>query len=325
MTEAAKPLVTRKDIRLAMIGMVEGNGHPYSWSAIFNGYDPAVMEHCPYAAIPDYLGKEPKSAFGIGEAKVTHIWTDDPADAADVAKASLIKTVVGHPEDVIGEVDAVIVATDIGHEHVERCRPFIEAGLPAFIDKPLTDNENDLAQFITWERERKPFMSSSCMRYAREFEWHRESTDSLGELRLGTITTPKSWERYGIHALEGIYPILGTGFISARNNSAKGRDIVHFTHKSGAGIVVAAISDMYGAFGMLSLGGTKGNAQAMFGDTFFAFKAQLAAFIGYLESGRRPFPFTETVELMRMIIAGIKSRENGGETITLSDICPDGP
>ncbi|MDD3926903.1 MAG: hypothetical protein PHT33_09620 [bacterium] len=28
-----------KDIRLAMLGMVDGNGHPYSWSAIFNGYD----------------------------------------------------------------------------------------------------------------------------------------------------------------------------------------------------------------------------------------------------------------------------------------------
>lgn len=27
------------DIRLGMVGMTEGNGHPYSWSAIFNGYD----------------------------------------------------------------------------------------------------------------------------------------------------------------------------------------------------------------------------------------------------------------------------------------------
>ena len=26
--------------RWAMLGMVDGNGHPYSWSAIFNGYDP---------------------------------------------------------------------------------------------------------------------------------------------------------------------------------------------------------------------------------------------------------------------------------------------
>lgn len=34
----AKPLVRDRDnIRLAMLGMVEGNGHPFSWSAIVNG------------------------------------------------------------------------------------------------------------------------------------------------------------------------------------------------------------------------------------------------------------------------------------------------
>ena len=28
-----------KEIRIAMLGMVDGNGHPYSWSAMFNGYN----------------------------------------------------------------------------------------------------------------------------------------------------------------------------------------------------------------------------------------------------------------------------------------------
>ena len=37
------PLVSSSPIRIAMLGMVEGNGHPYSWSAIFNGYDPEKM------------------------------------------------------------------------------------------------------------------------------------------------------------------------------------------------------------------------------------------------------------------------------------------
>ena len=41
------------DIKLAMLGMVDGNGHPYSWSAIFNGYDPEEMAECPYATIPE--------------------------------------------------------------------------------------------------------------------------------------------------------------------------------------------------------------------------------------------------------------------------------
>ena len=28
-----------KKLSLGLIGVSEGNGHPYSWSAIFNGYD----------------------------------------------------------------------------------------------------------------------------------------------------------------------------------------------------------------------------------------------------------------------------------------------
>ena len=31
-------------LKLGVIGLSEGNGHPYSWSAIFNGYDSVEME-----------------------------------------------------------------------------------------------------------------------------------------------------------------------------------------------------------------------------------------------------------------------------------------
>ena len=62
-------------LRLAMLGMVPGNGHPYSWSAIFNGYDPQEMANCPYPAIPQYLGKEPKEsvAYKIAAAAVPEL------------------------------------------------------------------------------------------------------------------------------------------------------------------------------------------------------------------------------------------------------------
>ncbi|MFZ5917368.1 MAG: Gfo/Idh/MocA family oxidoreductase [Chloroflexota bacterium] len=308
------------ELRLAMLGMVDGNGHPYSWSAILNGYDPEVMRECPFAGIPEYLDKEPKETLQIHGARVTHIWTDDPTDAAHVARASLIPNVVERAEDVIGHVDAVIVATDKGHEHVARCRPFVEAGLPVFVDKPLTDNEPDLRQFVDWVAAGRRILSSSCMRYAKEFWPYRASTHELGSLRLATITTPKSWERYGIHALEAIYPILGPGFVSARNSGTAARNIVHLKHRSGADAVVAAIGDMYGAFGVLTLGGTAGHVQVAFRDTFYAFKAQLQAFVDYLRTGCYPFPFDETVELMKIVIAGIRSREEGGREVMLSEI-----
>jgi hypothetical protein len=312
--------INKPEIHLAMLGMVEGNGHPYSWSAIFNGYDRDEMAKCPYPVIPVYLGRQPAETFGIAGAKVTHIWTDDPADAVLVARASRIPNVLARPEDAIGRVDAVIIPTDKGHEHVERARPFIEAGLPVFIDKPLVDNVEDLRTVVNWADEGRPLMSSSCMRYAKEFLPYRESTSELGLLRLATITVPKSWERYGIHALEGVYPIFGPGFLSARNTGTEERNIVHFKHRSGADIVVAAVNDLYGAFGVLALYGTAGHVEVAFADTFYAFKKQLEAFIQYLRTGIPPFPFSETVELMKMIIAGIRSREERGREVLLEEI-----
>ena len=139
-----------KEFKIAMLGMVDGNGHPYSWSAMFNNYNKEEMEHCGFPVIPRYLEKEPEESFGIRGAKITHIWTDDPADAVKVAAASRIPNIVEKAEDVIGQVDAVIIGTDKGGEHVGRTKPFVEAGLPIFVDKPLVDNVEDLKTFIEW-------------------------------------------------------------------------------------------------------------------------------------------------------------------------------
>lgn len=316
------PLVKRDVIRLAMLGMVDGNGHPYSWSAMFNGYEPEEMKHCPYAGIPAYLDKEPKETLRIEGAVVTHIWTDDPADAERVSRASLIPHIAERPEDAIGQVDAVIVATDKGHEHVERCRPFVEAGIPVFVDKPLVDNEADLGVFVEWVKQGKAILSSSCMRYSKEFAPYRLSTNNLGALRFASITTAKSWERYGIHALEGMYPILGPGFISVRNTGTPERNVVHLKHTCGADIVAVANADMYGGFGLLQLVGTAGHAFVPFQDTFYSFKAQLQAFVDYLRTGIRPFPFDETTELMKLVIAGLMSREQNGREVFLTEIAP---
>ena len=315
-----------RDIRLAMLGGTPGNGHPYSWSAMFNGYDRERMtRECPFAGIPVYLNKEPAETLRIGGARVTHVCCTGEGGftAEHVAQCSSIPHVVKNPTDVIGHVDAVIIATDIGGEHVARARPFIEAGLPVFVDKPLADNEPDLKIFSDWAASGKAIMSSSCMRYAKEFLPYRISTHELGALRFANITTAKSWEAYGIHALEAIYPIVGPGFLTARNTGTTERNIVHLTHKCGADIVVVASSDMYGGFGCLQLCGTAGKVQAASSDTFYAFKTQLEAFIEYLRTGVRPFPFSETIELMKLVIAGIRSREGGGREIALRDIGPN--
>ncbi len=306
------------DIRIAMLGMVEGNGHPYSWSAIINGdYDARVMADCGYPVIPEYLVAN-KDKLGIDGAKVTYVWTDNSEDAEKVARASMIDNVVSKPEDVIGKVDAVCIATDIGSEHLSRAKPFIDADIPVFIDKPLTDNRDDLNEFIKLYRAGKKILSSSCMRYAKEIAELKQA--DIGKLYLATAFTCKSWERYGIHALEGLYQLTGSGFTSVRNVGQKNRDTVLLKHKNSTDAVIWAYYDAFGGFGAYQVIGDKGASYCKFSDTFYAFKSQLEAFIEFVRTGSQPFPPEETFEMMAIIIAAIESRKNDGKEILLTDI-----
>ena len=248
--------------------------------AIFNGYDAEYV-----CLMREYLRTLTKSQNPPSDPRrAGDAYGPTIRDARRVA-ASLIPNVVEQPEDVIGRVDAVIVATDKGHEHVARCRAFVEAGLPVFIDKPMVDNEPDLRIFGRWVAEGRPIMSSSCMRYAKEFLPFHLSTRNLGDIRFASMTMPKSLERYGIHAFEGLYPIFGPGFVSSRHLGPGEQNLVLLRHSCGASVLVASISEIVGSFGVLTLAGTLGHAEAFFSDTFYAFKAQLAAFINYLRTG----------------------------------------
>lgn len=309
-----------KPIRLAMLGMVEGNGHPYSWSIMINGrYDSDALAACPYPVIDAYIRKQPPETLGIAGAEVTHVWTDDPADAEKVAQVADIPNIAARAEDVIGEVDAVIIATDKGFEHVERTRPFIEAGLPVFVDKPLCDNREDLATFTKWAADGHPIQSSSSMRFAKEFMPYHGATHEFGAMRHIFMTMAKKWETYGIHALESVYPILGPGFVSVRNIGSFEHNVVELKHRSGAEVTLVVAADLGGGAGLLTLAGTQGGVQVRPQDSYSSFKKQLDLFVHFLRTGEAPFDFAQTRELMKIIIAGIESREQGGREIMLSE------
>jgi predicted dehydrogenase len=319
-------MATQPVLRLAMLGMIPGNGHPYSWSAIVNGYDPVAMAACPYPVIPRYLGAQPPGTVRIDGARITHLWTDDPTEAPAVAAAALIPEIVGRPEGVIGQVDAVFVATDDGFDHVRRARPFVEAGLPVFIDKPLALTIDDLRTFIAWEKAGARLLSSSGLRYAPELASYLAGTTNpgLGDLRWVSGVTTKTWERYGIHLLEPIARVLGPGFESVRLESTgagnRGVEVAHLLHRNGVQVSLPVIADGGATFGTLHLCGTAGQATIRFVDTYAAFRRQLLGFIDFVRTGIAPHPFAETVEYMAVLIAGIRSRAEGSRRVEVAEI-----
>ena len=80
------------DIRLAMLGMVDGNGHPFSWSA--DHQRPLRRGGHGRLRLPGHpaISRPPAARLGIPGAEVTHVWCDDPADGPRVARACCIPT-----------------------------------------------------------------------------------------------------------------------------------------------------------------------------------------------------------------------------------------
>jgi predicted dehydrogenase len=311
-------------IRLAMLGMNPGNGHPFSWTAILNGrYDAARMAECGYPVIPEYLGAQPPENLGIPGVEVTHVWCDDPADTQRVAEACFIPHRLDRLEDALGKVDAVVLPTDVGSDHLERARPFIDADIPVFIDKPLTDDAEHLEQFEAWDAAGKAFFSSSAMRYSPPLVALRDQLDSVGEPRLIVVTMCKSWAAYGIHALEAVYPMLRPGGWATVRNAVEGdAQIVHVHHDDGVEVLMPTVRDMTGGFGHVGVYGTTGSLAARSDDTFTAFKTQLQAFVDYLRTGERPVPFEHLAEQMRIVIAALRSGEAGGRAIDVPTLQP---
>ena len=71
---------------------------------------------------------------------------------------------VDKPTDMIGRVDGMLIESQQGGVHWERARPFLEAGLPCFIDKPFTCSVADAKKLATLAEEKKvPIFSSSSL------------------------------------------------------------------------------------------------------------------------------------------------------------------
>ena len=158
-------------IKLGIIGLSNANGHPYSWSAIFNGYNKDYMKQCPFPVIPKYLYKQNYPEDFLQNARVTHIWTQDREISEQVAKASEIENIAETFTDLIGKVDGVLLARDDSENHKKFVTSFIEAGMPIYIDKPIAVDRVQLDYFKTLEQYPNQIFSCSVEtfkeRYAR--------------------------------------------------------------------------------------------------------------------------------------------------------------
>lgn len=297
--------------------MSPGNAHPYSWSAIINGYfDGNEISRIGYPAVTAYLEAN-RDTLGIPGAQVTHVWAQEKEIAQSIANATQIPVVVDQLEDMIGEVDAIILARDDPEKHKEMARPFIEAGIPIFIDKPLAFSSEDLNWFSEQHAAGKFIMSCSSMRYSNEARIAKQELALIGKLELITAVGKKDWKKYGVHLLEAIFGILDDPKpISVQHIGRLEKEIVHIQLEDGLQMTIHLFADISGTF-QLSLFGQQGWRWVDIKNSYSMFRDTIIEFVRSVEEGKPRLAFEKTERIIRTIIAAKDSLEQRGATIYL--------
>lgn len=295
-----------RPLRLGILGMSDGNGHPYSWSAIFNGYDPAVMASCPFPVIPQYLAKQRFPQDAIADASVTHVWAEHRDQAEHIAAASLIPNIVDDYRDMIGAVDAILLARDDAERHAEMSVPFLRAGLPVYIDKPIALSLRDLDGLYAEQRTPGQVFSCSATRYAAEFQLSPDEIARLGAIRGIRATTPHSWRRYGVHAVEAVMAMfdLYDQRSEVRPDPSGDAETVRVAWPSLAATFVCTGSRPSPI--AVEIIAENGSISRVFGDTFAAFKRALEQFVSGVRTGTEITTKQELTAMVSILERGLR-------------------
>jgi predicted dehydrogenase len=296
------------DLRLGILGMSEGNGHPYSWSAIFNGYDEAAMATCPFPVIPAYLKRQTFPADRIAGALVTHVWTQSREVSQHIAAAAKIPHVVDDRRDMLAQVDAVLLARDDAESHYDIAGPFLDAGLPIYIDKPVALTIADARKL--YDRQKVPGQIFTCtaLAYASEFQLTLAEIEGLGALRYVEAVTVKDWDRYAIHVLEPLCNLLSQqgGVASARPTGGNVRHL-DISWTSGLTGRVTALGTHRGPIA-IRLYGQNDHRNMTFRDAFTAFRNALSHFVEIVRGDRETQNPGTVLDVIRLVEAGRAER-----------------
>ena len=312
-------------LNFGMIGMNEGNGHPYSFSAIFNGYDEKHLPEYPYGAIKTYLPGSHRNEKIIPDASITHIWTQDREMSESVARISKIPNIVNNMEDMIGQVDGVILARDDPHNHWQMARPFIEKGMPIYIDKVLAHNLEDMKKIVEATGDDYPIMAGSSSRYTSNIEKAKKEVCADKVVTIHGVSKV-SWIRYANHLLDGISYLFGADVESIQNLGNERLDVVHIVYQSGLNVVLQIKEDLAGPIEFTcystddQLSYTTCFSDKDFSSYFVGFYRMMETFTEMVKTGKQILPLEEIIKVSKIVIAGQISRDHGGRKIYLEEL-----
>ena len=310
LTLAVLPIVVhgQTPIRAGMIGL--DTSHVPAFVGIFNG---------------------PKAEGDVAGIKVVAGYpggTDMPASKDRVEKfTEAIRKkgveIVDSIPKLLEKVDVVMLESVDGRIHLEEATQVIKAGKPLWIDKPVAGSLVDAVVIYELAKKHKvPVFSSSSLRFGAEIQGLRKS-EELGAIN-GVITwgpcssspgTPDLFF-YGIHGVEPLFTLMGTGCETVTRAMSKHVDYVTGVWKDGRVGTYRGIRQGKSAAGAL-IHGTNAIMQLGRTGTYDDLCPQIAKFF---KTGTPPVSADETLEIFTFMEAADESKRQNGAPVALADV-----
>jgi predicted dehydrogenase len=231
--------------------------------------------------------------------------------------------IVDSIDALISRVDAVLLETNDGRPHLQQVLPVLKAKKPVFIDKPIAGSLTDtIAIFKAADHFQTPVFSSSSLRFSKPAIAARKG-ELVGRVVGCETFSPASLEPthpdlywYGIHGVEQLFTVMGSGCESVSRTSTESTDVVVGVWSDGrVGSFRGTRSgpNQYGG----TVFGEKGQSSTGGNEGYNAMVTEIAMFF---RSGNPPVEAAETIEIYAFMSAADASKQQGGSHVKLKDV-----
>ena len=224
---------------------------------------------------------------------------------------------------LLAKVDVVLIESVDGRIHLQEAIPVLKAGKPLFIDKPAGGSLADTIVIYDLAKQLNvPCFSSSSLRFAPGIQ------ELLKNEKVGTIAGAITWGScsyqegtpdmffYGIHGIEPLYALMGTGCETVTRTQTKDTDLVSGVWKDGRVGTYRGIRKNRADFGAVAFG-SKGIVQAGREGGY----EELCREIGrFFKTGKPPVRAEETIEIFAFMEAADESKRQGGAPVSLATV-----
>jgi len=223
---------------------------------------------------------------------------------------------------LLEKVDVVLLESVDGRVHLEQVRPVFAARKPVFIDKPVAGSLADALRIYDLAKSSgTPCFSASSLRFAPAVQAARNA--KVGQIAGCDAWSPCTIEQsipdlffYGIHGVESLYTVMGTGCTSVTRAQTPDTDLVTGVWKDGRVGTFRGIRKNKADYGLVVFGS---EAIAPASGSFSGYEQLCQEIAKFFKTGKAPVTPEETIEIFTFMEAAEESKRRHGAPVSLEE------